>query len=43
MAAASFVIEDTFTRIGYREMPVLQQALKGPLPKTPEQKTEPIR
>ncbi len=43
MASASFFIEDTLTRIpGYREIPVLQTALKATCSKTPEQKTEQI-
>ena len=43
MASASFFIEETLTRIpGYREIPLLQQALKATCPKKPEQKTEQI-
>ena len=43
MASASFFIEDTLTRIpGYREIPVLQTALKATCSKMPEQKTEQI-
>jgi len=43
MASASFFIEDTLTRIpGYREIPLVQTALKAMGPKKPEPQTEPI-
>ena len=43
MASASFFIEDTLTRIpGYREIPLLQTALKSAVRNKPEQKTEQI-
>lgn len=43
LASASFFIEDTLTRIpGYREIPLLQMALKAVVPHKPEQDTEPI-
>ena len=43
MASASFFIEETLTRIpGYRQIPLLQQALKATCPKKSEQKTEQI-
>lgn len=43
LASASFFIEDTLTWIpGYREIPLLQTALKATCSKTPEQKAEQI-
>ena len=43
LASASFFIEDTLTRIpGYREMPLLQTALKSAVLNKSEQKSEQI-
>jgi putative transposase len=41
LASASLFMEDTLTRIpGYREMPLLQTALKSAVEHKPEQKSE---